>query len=73
MRLTVNDPRAIASLLAALRAGDCIADQAGPRSIDVRPQWLTDAVDAGQAPIELSFFARAWAAAHPGLVVAVAY
>lgn len=73
MRLTINDSAAIPSLLAALRAGDCLAAQTGPRSIDVWPRWLRDGADAVQAPIELSFFARAWQATHPGLVVALVF
>jgi hypothetical protein len=71
MRLTVNDPSAIPSLLAALSGTDCVAERIGPRSLDVWPRWLVGAADAVQAPIELRFFARAWEAAHPGVLVAL--
>jgi hypothetical protein len=65
MRLTVDDPAAIPPLLAALRAADCLAGRSGPRSIDVWPLWVVGADDLVQAPIELRFFVRAWAAANP--------
>jgi hypothetical protein len=71
LRLTVNDPGAIPLLLAALSGSDCVAEQIGPRSLHVWPQWLVSAADAVQAPIELRFFARAWEAAHPGVLIAL--
>jgi hypothetical protein len=72
MRLTVDDPAAIPPLLAALRAADCLAEQSGPRSIDLWPLWVAGADDLAQAPIELGFFVRAWEATNAGVSVTLA-
>ena len=69
MRMNVNDPRAIPSLIAALRDGACVADQVGPATVAVRFPWLVSREDARQARVELAFFLRAWAAAHEGVTV----
>lgn len=69
MHLTVNDPSAVPALVAALRAGDCVAEHAGDGDIDVLFPWLARAVDARQAVIELAFFARTWEALHPGVEI----
>jgi len=69
MRMTVNDPSAIPSLVAALRDGACVAERVGPATVAVRLPWLDGPEDAKQAPVELAFFARAWAAAHSGVTV----
>jgi hypothetical protein len=71
MRLTVNDPTVLPSLLAALRRDECVVDQVGPDSAEVVFPWLRTADDARQAVVELVFFARAWEATHPGLRVRV--
>jgi hypothetical protein len=73
MRMTVDDPKAMPSLLAALREGDCTADQAGPTTVDVRLPWLVDVEDARQAKVELAFFARAWEAANAGVTLCVSF
>ena len=61
------------SLLAALREGDCGADQAGPTSVEVHLPWLVGAEDARQARVELAFFARAWQAANAGVTLTFAF
>jgi hypothetical protein len=71
MRMTVDDPRALPSLIALLREGDCLAAQAGPASVDVRLPWPAGSEDSKQAWMELVFFARAWAAAT-GVAVSLA-
>jgi hypothetical protein len=71
MRMTVDDPRAMPSLLAALREGDCVAALAGPASVVVQLPWLVSAEDARQARVELGFFARAWEAANAGVTLTV--
>jgi hypothetical protein len=73
MRMTVDDPRAMPSLLAALREGDCVADRAGPTSVEVRLPWLVGAEDARQAKVELAFFARAWEAANAGVTLSLGF
>ena len=70
MRLTVSDPDAIPDLLTALRRGDCVADRAAD-GVDVAFPWVATLSDARQAILELTFFARAWELAHPGLSVAL--
>lgn len=72
MRLTVDDPAAIPPLLAALRAADCVAEQTGPRRIDLWPLWVAGADDLAQVPIELGFFVRAWEADNAGATVRLA-
>lgn len=71
MRLTINDPAAIPSLLAALHEGGCVADHAGPDCLEVLFPWLVSAKDAEQALTELAFFVRAWEADNPGVTVDV--
>jgi hypothetical protein len=70
MRLTVSDPGAIPDLLTALRRGDCVADRTAG-GVDVAFPWVATLVDARQAIVELTFFARTWELAHPGLSVAL--
>ena len=70
MRLVVSDPAAIPDLLAALRRGNCVADGAAD-GIEVAFPWVATLADARQAIVELTFFARAWELAHPGLSVAL--
>ena len=70
MRLTVSDPAVIPDLLAALRRGDCVADRAAD-GIEVAFPWVATIADARQAIVELTFFARTWELAHPGLSVAL--
>jgi hypothetical protein len=69
MRLTVSDPVAIPALVAALRAGECVAEHAGSDGVDVLFPWLAGPADARQALIELAFFARTWEAMHPGVQI----
>jgi hypothetical protein len=71
MRLIVNDPNAVPELVAALRDGDCLAEQEGEATVAVGFPWLRQTADARQAQIELAFFARAWEATHPGLEIRV--
>jgi hypothetical protein len=71
MRMTVDDPRAIPSLLTALRDGDCVVDRAGPTSVEVHVPWIVGAEDARQAKVELAFFARAWEAANAGVTLSL--
>ena len=73
MRMNVNDPSAIPSLIAALRDGACVADRVGPATVAVRLPWLVSLEDARQARVELAFFVRAWAAAHSGVTVELAF
>ena len=68
MRLVVSDPAAIPDLLAALRRGNCVADGAAD-GVEVAFPWVATIADARQAIVELTFFARAWELAHPGLSV----
>jgi hypothetical protein len=72
MWLIVDDPAAIPPLLAALRAADCLAEQTGPRSIELWPLWAAGADDLVQVPIELGFFVRAWEATNAGVRVTLA-
>jgi len=69
MRLTVNDPLAIPGLVAALRAGECVAEAVGDDGVDVLFPWLGGGSDARQALVELAFFARSWEALHPGVQI----
>ena len=72
MRLTVNDPTAIPALVAALQAGECLAEPASGGIVEVLFPWLEKRADAQQAIVELAFFARTWEALHPGLEVRLA-
>lgn len=68
MRLVVSDPAAIPDLLAALRRGNCVAAGSAD-GVEVAFPWVATLADARQAIVELTFFARAWELAHPGLSV----
>jgi hypothetical protein len=70
MRVTVSDPAAIPDLIAALRRGNCVAADAAD-GIEVAFPWIATPADARQAIVELTFFARAWELAHPGLSLAL--
>ncbi|HSC92656.1 MAG TPA: hypothetical protein VLB86_13465 [Gaiellaceae bacterium] len=72
MRLTVNDSAAIPALLAALRDAGCAADHAGPNSVEVLCAPLPTSTDVRVAVVELTFFARVWEAANPGLRISLA-
>jgi hypothetical protein len=69
MRLTVSDPAAIPALVAALRAGECLAEKAAENAVDVLFPWLAGTSDARQALVELAFFTRTWEAMHPGVQI----
>lgn len=69
MRLTVSSSTATPWLRAALHDGGCVADIAGPKSLEVLFPWLGSVEDAKQVVIELAFFLRAWEAEHPGVTV----
>jgi hypothetical protein len=72
MRLTVNDPAAIPSLLAALGESECVADHVDHDALEVLFPWLATNADVQQAMIELAFFVRTWEDANPGVTVGLA-
>jgi hypothetical protein len=72
MRLTVTDPAAVPALVAALQAGECLAEAAGGAAVEVLFPWVEERADAHQAIVELHFFARTWEALHPGVRVQLA-
>jgi hypothetical protein len=71
MRLELNDPAEIPTLLVALRRAGCVAAPSVGSTVDVGFPWVSTLEDARQALVELTFFAKAWASAHPGLELTV--
>jgi hypothetical protein len=62
MRVHVNDPSALRSLVDCLRRADCSCRRVGRRTVDV---VHAAALDDREARLELTFFLNAWAAQHP--------
>ena len=71
MRLTISDPTAVPALVTALQEGECLAEAAGDRAVEVLFPWIQTARDAQQAVLELAFFLRTWEALHPGLQISL--
>ena len=72
VRLIVSDSTRIPSLLEALEDGGCIADPAGPDTVEVVFPGSLSVEDAKQAAIELDFFLRTWEAEHGDVTVDIA-
>jgi hypothetical protein len=62
MRVHINDPAALKSLVDSLGRADCLCRRTGRHTITV---GHPTAVDEREARLELTFFLRAWAAQHP--------
>jgi predicted signal transduction protein with EAL and GGDEF domain len=67
MKIRVSHPDLAPDLVDALNQTDCLAARVGSDVVEVIVPWLTDGADLSQAATELSFFVRAWGAAHPQL------
>ena len=70
MRVSLSPSDVTDDLVAALRAGECLAARIGEDTIEVGFPWqLLDATEHAehQARTELRFFLRAWLAGHPGV------
>jgi hypothetical protein len=62
MRIRISEPRLLPQLLESLRRGDCLALPVDDATCEVVHE---DARDEREARVELQFFVRAWAGAHP--------
>lgn len=64
MRVRVNDKARLRDLIRYLRDGGCIAEQAGPKTLDV---FVPSASNEREARMELGIYLTAWRIRNPGV------
>ncbi len=69
MHIRLSEPELLPDLLAFLQRVDCTVEQTGPDTVNAS---VAEALDAGQARLEIKLYLAAWLAVHPGGAVYLA-